>query len=134
MAGNDKPMTSAQLATCMHTNPVVVRRTMGGLRRAGFVRSEKGHGGGWELACDLAKITLRDIHEALGSPALLAVGVHLESPACLVEQAVNRRLTGAFADAEALLVERLGDVTLADLSADFSAGMAGRTSRDHHHV
>jgi DNA-binding IscR family transcriptional regulator len=39
------PITSAQAAQMLHTNPVVVRRTMAGLREAGFVRSEKGHAG-----------------------------------------------------------------------------------------
>lgn len=115
-------MTSAELAKCMDTNPVVVRRTMAGLREAGFVSSEKGHGGGWEIACDLQKVTLRDIYDALGSPSLLAIGINLENPECLVEKAVNRSLTGAFAEAEALLVKRLAGVTLAALGEDFRAG------------
>lgn len=119
MAERDKPMTSAELAAHMGTNPVVVRRTMAGLRERGLVRSEKGHGGGWEIACDLAQVTLRDIYDALGAPTLLAVGINLEHPACLVEQAVNRSLTSAFRDAEALLISRLADVTLAELAADF---------------
>jgi DNA-binding IscR family transcriptional regulator len=119
MAEQDRPMTSAELAACMDTNAVVVRRTMAGLRDVGFVRSEKGHGGGWEIACDLAKVTLKDVYEALGSPELLAIGIHLEGPPCLVEQAVNHALTDAFQDAEALLIRRLGDVTLAALADDY---------------
>ncbi|UVC09498.1 Rrf2 family transcriptional regulator [Rhizobium sp. TH2] len=119
MAERDKPMTSAELAAHMGTNPVVVRRTMAGLRERGFVRSEKGHGGGWEIACDLAQVTLKDVYDALGAPTLLAIGINLEHPACLVEQAVNRSLTSAFRDAEALLVARLADVTLAELAEDF---------------
>ena len=62
MAERDKPMTSAELAAHMDTNPVVVRRTMAGLRERGFVRSEKGHGGGWEIAADLDTVTLKDVH------------------------------------------------------------------------
>lgn len=119
MAEREKPMTSAELAAHMDTNPVVVRRTMAGLRERGFVRSEKGHGGGWEIARPLETITLRDVHDALGAPALLAVGLHLEHPECLVEQAVNRSLRAAFSEAEALLVSRLADITLAALARDF---------------
>ncbi|CAN7532501.1 Rrf2 family transcriptional regulator [Rhizobium sp. LjRoot254] len=119
MAERDKPMTSAELAAHMGTNPVVVRRTMAGLRERGFVRSEKGHGGGWEIAADLSQVTLKDVYDALGAPTLLAIGINLEHPACLVEQAVNRSLTSAFRDAEALLVTRLADVTLAELAEDF---------------
>jgi Rrf2 family protein len=127
MAEHDGPVTSDMLAKAMGTNPVVVRRIMAGLRDDGYVRSEKGHGGGWVLARDLAGITLRDVYEALGRPALLAMGHRTDQPGCLVEQAVNAALDTAFRDAEALLLERLGDVTLARLSADFHARLAARS-------
>ncbi|MGO4841680.1 Rrf2 family transcriptional regulator, partial [Rhizobiaceae sp. 2RAB30] len=77
MADHGGPMTSAELARCMNTNPVVVRRTMAGLREAGLVASEKGHGGGWVIACDLSAVTLKDIYDALGAPKILAMGVEL---------------------------------------------------------
>jgi DNA-binding IscR family transcriptional regulator len=115
MADRGEPMTSESLAKAMDTNPVVIRRILGGLRDRGYVRSEKGHGGGWTLACDLARVTLRDIYSALGCPPLLAMSNRTESPGCLIEQAVNAALDQAFRDAEALLLTRLGEVTLATL-------------------
>jgi Rrf2 family protein len=117
MAEQSGPATSETLAKAMSTNPVVIRRIMAGLREQGYVRSEKGHGGGWTLARDLAEVTLRDIYDALGRPSLLAMGNRTETPGCLVEQAVNTALDKAFHDAEALLLARLGEVTLAALSA-----------------
>ena len=126
MAARGKPMTSAELAVCMNTNAVVVRRTMAGLREAGFVQSVKGHGGGWTLACDLSKITLKDIYDALGSPTVLAIGIHLEHPACLVERAVNRALSPAFEEAERFLIDRLATVTLAQLAEDFRSHASNR--------
>ena len=131
MAERETPMTSSELAAHMGTHPVVVRRTMAGLRDRGFVRSEKGHGGGWEIACDLSQVSLKDVYDALGAPTLLAIGINLEHPACLVEQAVNRSLTSAFLDAEALLVTRLADVTLAELAEDFR--IHARQHRAAHH-
>jgi DNA-binding IscR family transcriptional regulator len=126
MAEQDGPMTSEALARCMNTNPVVVRRTMAGLREMGLVRSEKGHGGGWRLARDLGTVTLRDIYDALGAPPIFAIGNKTENPACLVEQAVNDALSDAMREAEALLVRRLGHVTLAALSADFHRRLEAR--------
>lgn len=119
-----KPATSESLAHAMQTNPVVIRRLMAGLRDAGLVASAKGHGGGWVLSCSLEHITLRDIHEAVGAPALLAVGHREENPGCLVEQAVNGALEKAYRDAERLLLERLRGVTLAALSRDFHRRLA----------
>jgi DNA-binding IscR family transcriptional regulator len=123
MAEVDGPVTSETMANAMQTNPVVIRRIMAGLRDAGYVRSEKGHGGGWTIARDLAAITLRDVYAALGSPELFAMGNRMEVPGCLVEQAVNAALNSAFEGAEALLLDRFGRVTLAELSADFHARM-----------
>jgi DNA-binding IscR family transcriptional regulator len=126
MAEQSGPVTSEVLAKAIDTNPVVVRRIMAGLRDQGYVRSEKGHGGGWTLACDLSKVTMRDIYTALGSPALLAMSNRAETPSCLVEQAVNAALNQAFEDAEALLLAHLGQVTLAMLSADLHERIIAR--------
>lgn len=119
MAEQDGPVTSEVLARAMSTNPVVIRRIMAGLRERDYVRSEKGHGGGWSLAVDLSELTLRDIYAALGEPVLLTMGNRNEAPGCLVEQAVNAALDHTCREAEALLLARLGEITLADLSADF---------------
>ncbi|MEJ1130454.1 Rrf2 family transcriptional regulator [Variovorax sp. CCNWLW225] len=136
MAETDGPVTSESLAVAMHTNPVVVRRVMSGLRQAGFVSSAKGHGGGWVLSCSLSAVTLGDIHNAVGSPALLAMGNRTESPGCVVEQAVNAALDGACQEAEALLLKRFNSITLADLSKDFHRRMTGGgfTHKDIEHA
>ncbi len=132
LAEQNGPMTSEVLARAMETNPVVIRRIMAGLRNQGYVRSEKGHGGGWSLARDLSRITLRDIYTALGSPALLAIGNRTESPDCLVEQAVNTALDRAFHDAEALLLARFGEVTLSMLRAEVHDRLATRGEPYNH--
>ena len=133
MAEHKAPMTSEELAAHMMTNPVVVRRIMAGLRDMGIVASAKGHGGGWTLARDLGRVTLKDIYEALGSPEFFALGNRTESPGCLVEQAVNAALDDAFREAEAVLIARLGDVTLAALSADFHRRFIEYNNRSSKH-
>jgi len=130
MAERDEPVTSESLAMAMDTNPVVIRRILAGLRDKGYVRSEKGHGGGWTLACDLSRVTLRDIYSALGCPPLLAMSNRTESPGCLVEQAVNNALSAAFRDAETLLLARFGEVTLATLHNQVR-GRLPRRGRPH---
>lgn len=59
----DEPLTSEVLAKSMGTNPAVFRRTMAGMREAGYVKSGKGHGGGWQLARPLDNITLLAVYE-----------------------------------------------------------------------
>lgn len=127
MARHDGPMTSETIATMLGSNPVVVRRTMAGLRDAGFVRSEKGHGGGWSIIADLTTISLLDVHRAVGGPRLFAIGNEHPNSTCAVEQAVNEAVDDALHQAEALLVARLGEVSLAELAQRFDARCAPRS-------
>lgn len=117
MDRHDGAVTSDSIAAMLQTNPVVIRRTMAGLREAGYVMSGKGHGGGWALARPLHEITLADIYRALGSPELFSIGLAGDNPHCVVEQAVNAALSDAMANAREILIQRFGTLTLAALAA-----------------
>jgi DNA-binding IscR family transcriptional regulator len=121
MARHQGPLTSKAIGHMLGTNAVVVRRTMAGLRDAGYVRSEKGHGGGWVIAANLQQVSLLDVHRAVGGPRIFAIGNAHANPDCAVEKAVNAALEDALREAEALLVARLGAVSLAELARDFDA-------------
>ncbi len=118
LAHSKRPMTSEEMGAFLQTNSVVVRRTLSGLRQAGWLHSLKGHGGGWTLACDLSAITLGDIYKALGEPTMLALGHRNDEPACLVEQVVNQAINESLREAEAMVLEKFSRVTLADLSTE----------------
>jgi len=130
MGHMEGPLTSESAAAMLGTNPVVIRRTMAGLRDAGYVRSVKGHGGGWSLTSKLDQITMLDVHRALGENRIFALGPADPDPDCLVEQAVNGSLENALQEAEELLLRRLADVTLADIAADFDRRLS-RLSSDN---
>lgn len=119
MARHDGPMTSDTIARMLGTNPVLIRRTMAGLRNAGYVRSEKGHGGGWVIAADLKTVTLLDVHHAVGGPRLFAIGIEHPEPGCQVAAVVNEAVSDALQEAERLLVERLASISLAALVETF---------------
>jgi len=111
--------TSQQLAEMLDTNPVLVRRSMAGLREAGYVRSEKGHNGGWSLSCDPTQITLLDIYKAVGITHLYHLGINRDDPHCLIENTVNDELEDALKQAETLLMSRLNEITLSHLCLKF---------------
>lgn len=130
----DEPSTSGHLAACVGTNPVVVRRTLAGLREAGLVSSMAGHGGGWTLSRDAASISLGDVHAALGERILLAVDVAGPGADCLIERAVTGALDEFLDDAEALLAARLRRITVADLAARVRKSKGNRHSGGSSHV
>lgn len=107
--------TSETIAQMLHTNPVVVRRTMAVLRDAGYVTSFGGHGGGWALARPVEELTLREVYDALSPRAIFAIGPAQDNPACPVEREVNRFLVESLEASETLLLERLAATRVGDL-------------------
>ena len=70
-------------------------------------------------------ITLAEVYAALGE-SMLSGASKAESPGCLVEQAVSRLMDDFRRQAEALLVKRLGEKTLADVAAEVKRLMKKR--------
>lgn len=129
MAQTDQPVTSEVIAQMLGTHAVVVRRVMAGARDCGFVAAVRGHGGGWKLGCSLERITLLDVYQAVGEPAVFALGATTDHAGCLVEQAVNASVGQALQEAEALLLKRFGQVTVAEIARDSVARQPARAAR-----
>jgi Rrf2 family protein len=125
-----RAMTSDEIAGWLHTNPVVVRRMVAGLRDAGILASARGHGGGWSLARPAETITLADVAAALGE-RFVAFNTAAESPGCLVEQSVNKALDGFRVEVERMLAERLATVTLAQIAGQCGPGIAAFMENRH---
>ena len=119
LVNEDKPMSSQHFATMLGTQSAVIRRTMTGLNKAGYIRSTKGKNGGWSISCNLESVTLLDIYQALGEPKVFSIGFDNHNPNCIVEKSVNTTLNEALKEAEKLLLKRLSQVTLASLSDEF---------------
>lgn len=116
-------LTSEQFAWSIGTNPVVVRRVIGLLQRAGLVEARRGVGGGARLARSPERITLRDVHEAVREEGDLLGGYAPGGPSteCRVAPHVARFLTGAFERAEAALAASLDTVTIQQMASEVRA-------------
>ncbi|MDL2410680.1 Rrf2 family transcriptional regulator [Rhizobium calliandrae] len=104
--------TSERIAQMLNTNPVVVRRTLGALRKHGIVESEGGRGGGWKLTRSLAQITVLDVQKALLEGQMLPAPLSSDHPNCPVERASNAVLEHAHKLAEAELEKAYMATTL----------------------
>ncbi|MEA1651409.1 Rrf2 family transcriptional regulator [Nitrospirillum sp. BR 11164] len=127
MACHEGAATSDTIARMLNTNPVVVRRTMAGLRDRGYVASEKGPRGGWRLTRPLEDLTLLDVHRALETASVFTIGPSADHAACVVEHLANQAIAGALGQAEAVLESALAQVHLSDILAE---GQALRAAMD----
>jgi Rrf2 family protein len=127
-----KALTSEAIARSVNTNPVVVRRVLADLRRAGLVGTRRGVGGGVALARPPSKITLRCVWEALEEgEQLFARHPAGPNPKCPLGLVVADYLEDLYGHAEDLLKTSLGKVTLAQLQRDISARLAAAPTPVH---
>lgn len=108
----EEPLTSEFIAGSVNTNPVVIRRLLGLLRQSGFVSSQPGNGGGWQLVLEPERITLLDVRTAVneGSPFTM----HSQPPnqACPVGRNIQAALTQVYERAEHAMDAELARTTV----------------------
>ncbi len=63
----DRVLSSEELARNVCTNPVLIRRVMSKLKKAGFVDTKGGNSGGYVFTADADKLTLEQIAAAIGA-------------------------------------------------------------------
>jgi Rrf2 family protein len=117
-------LTSEQVAASINTNPVVVRRSLGDLRRAGLVQVRHGAGAGWSLARAPEQISLLDVHQAVEPEPLFAM--HRKEPnlECPVGRSIRPALGHVYAEVEDAVRRQLRRTSIADVLRDVMATQA----------
>ncbi|NML51675.1 hypothetical protein HHL19_22180 [Streptomyces sp. R302] len=114
-------LTSERVAASVSTHPVIIRRSLGELRRAGLVRirhgagAGSGAGAGWSRARAPERITLLDVYDAVDAQP--PFGLHRTEPhlKCPVGRGIRPALGGVYGRVEAALREELAGTTIADV-------------------
>jgi Rrf2 family protein len=108
-------LTSDQVAASVNTNPVVIRRSLGDLRRVGLVEVRHGAGAGWSLARAPDEITLLDVYEAVEQEPLFALHRTEPNLECPVGRGIRPALGGTYARVEQTLRAELRRTSIADV-------------------
>ena len=108
-------LTSDQIAASVNTNPVIIRRSLGALRRKGLVRVRHGAGAGWSLARPPEEITLLHVHDAVGQGP--PFGLHHTEPnlECPVGKGIGPALGDIYSEIEQSMRRELALVSVADV-------------------
>ncbi|MDQ0060568.1 Rrf2 family transcriptional regulator [Paenibacillus harenae] len=109
------------IAGSVNTNPVVIRRIMGMLKKAGLVEVRPGVGGASLLRAP-EEITLLDIYRAVNViEDNQLFGIHQDSNIrCLVGRNIETALQSEFEEAQSAMEQRLAKTTLSGLIARFT--------------
>jgi Rrf2 family protein len=108
-------LTSEEVAASVNTNAVIIRRSLGDLRRAGLVDVRHGAGAGWSLARAPEEITLLDVYEAVEQDPLF--GMHRTEPnlECPVGKGIRPALGHVYGEIEQSLRKELERTSIADV-------------------
>ncbi|MGN9777637.1 Rrf2 family transcriptional regulator [Micromonospora sp. H33] len=108
-------LTSDQIAASVNTNPVIIRRSLGDLRRAGLVEVRHGAGAGWSLARAPEEITLLQLYDAVGAEP--PFGLHRTEPnlECPVGRGIRPVLGDVYGRVEWVMRRELADTSIADV-------------------
>jgi Rrf2 family protein len=106
---------SAEIASSVDTNPVVIRRLLSCLVKSKIVTAQKGATGGFSLAQPAAKITLRDIYQSVEPNPSYGLAHFAPNAKCPVGAKIQSILHTAFVKAQAAMETELAEVTLASI-------------------
>ncbi len=110
----DARHSSREIAGSVATNPVVIRRLLAQLSRAGIVESAHGAKGGFRLARSAGKIRLYDVYAAVEEGGFFALP-EKGNDQCPVSCRMKAILDGVFKRVESKVVPELKRATLADV-------------------
>src|SRR3954451_541088 len=105
-------ITSGFLAGSVNTNPVVIRRLLLALQRAGLVETRKGAGSGSRLSRSPGRINLAEVFQAVEADEPFAMPRSKPDPACPIGHCIQATLDKVFASAEKALQAELARTTL----------------------
>lgn len=111
----DKPVSSSFLASSVNTNPVVVRRILGDLQKAGLVKTTAGKTGGATLARPSAKITLDEVYKAVDAAEIFAFNPNDPNAHCPLSCTIKSVLETVFQSADQAITKELKSRKLSDL-------------------
>ncbi|MFP7494493.1 Rrf2 family transcriptional regulator [Terribacillus saccharophilus] len=108
--------SSEFIASSVNTNPVVIRKIMGMLKKAELVKVRPGVAGA-ELARELDSITLLDVYKAVEAvPENELFSVHGNpNPKCTVGRNIQAAVLPIFSGAQAAMEKALAHVTIQDI-------------------
>lgn len=115
LAVADDKLSSTYLADSLNTNPVVVRRILGELQKAGLLETEAGRTGGARLVKDPNVISLYDVYAAVDDGELFAYNPNDPNKKCTLSCKMKSVLSPIFDAACDALAEKLKKIRLSEL-------------------
>lgn len=111
-------LTSKYLAKSVNTNAVVIRRTIGKLKKARLITSQPGINGGSVLARSPGQITLDHVYDAVEEGELFHLHYCTPNQRCYVGKNIQNSMQDVLMASKISVKKELSTKTINDLSQD----------------
>jgi len=111
-------LTSDQVAASVNTNPVIIRRSLSDLRRAGLVDVRHGAGAGWSLARAPEDVSLLEVYEAVEQKPLFGLHRSVPNLECPVGRGIRPTLGEVYNGVERAVRRELARISIAEVLRD----------------
>jgi DNA-binding IscR family transcriptional regulator len=116
LALNQSPITSELIASSANCNPVLIRKELSILKKAGLVNTIEGKNGGASLAVSAHNITLDILYKIVyEDQEVFSLNKNAPNPNCIVGKNINTLMTDINKDAELALLNTLNGFTIQNL-------------------
>jgi len=126
----DPMPTSEYIAGSVNTNPVVIRRILGMLKKAGIVDMKRGSGGAY-LVKDVENIAMLDVYKAVCSTeeAQLFQIHENPNPLCPVGANIQEVVNVTLNEAQEAMEKVLEKITLLDITKELTKKIENKTNK-----
>ena len=117
---------SAEIASSVDTNPVVIRRLLSAMVKARLVSATKGATGGFTLSSTPENISLRDVYRAVEEQPHRGLDHFTPNHKCPVGAKIGSILHGVYVKAQSSMEAELARVTLAEIHRQLGPVCTGK--------
>ncbi|WP_171056054.1 Rrf2 family transcriptional regulator [Paenibacillus sinopodophylli] len=110
----NKKLTSAQISEKIKIDPTRIRRLLGLIKNAGYVKTKEGIDGGYTLSIEPNEITLNDLYTVLSSEQLQNSKSPMHDKGHFINE-IDMQLEYIFLVSESQLKQQLEKITLGSM-------------------
>jgi DNA-binding IscR family transcriptional regulator len=112
-------ISSDFIAGSININPVLVRKEVANLKKAGFIESKEGKGGGSRLAKKPSEISFDLIYGALYDCCSFKTYNNQPNPQCPIGNKIEEKLINVYIGAEQAFIEELKKTNIENFLKEF---------------
>lgn len=112
-------VSSEFIAGSININPVLVRKEVVNLKKAGFIESKEGKGGGSRLAMKPSEISFDLIYGAIYDCCSFKTYNNQPNPQCPIGKKIEKNLINVYIGAEKAFIDELKKTTIENFLKEF---------------